>query len=49
MQTIRGAAGAGANGYGEKVGLQMVIPRYYEPEDMFIGAKIIVHHQAFFL
>ena len=27
----------------------MVMPRYYEPQDMFIGAKIVVHHQAFFL
>ena len=30
----------------EQVGLQMVIPRYYEPQDMFIGAKIVVHHQV---
>ena len=27
----------------------MVMPRYYEPQDMFIGAKIVVRHQAFFL
>eukprot|EP01046_Picozoa_sp_COSAG06_P024286 COSAG06_NODE_1972_length_7938_cov_4.377216_7_plen_44_part_00 len=26
--------------------MQMVIPRYYEPQDMFIGAKIVVHHQV---
>jgi hypothetical protein len=24
-------------------------PRYYEPQHMFIGAKIVVHHQPFFL
>ena len=29
--------------------MQCVESRYYEPQDMFIGAKIVVHHQPFFL
>ena len=29
--------------------MQVVEPRYYEPQHMFIGAKIVVHHQPFFL
>lgn len=27
----------------------MVMPRFYEPQDLYIGAKIVVHHQTFFL
>ena len=30
-----------------EVGVQMATLRYYEPQDMFTGAKIVVHHQEF--